>query len=206
MGTPGPPQGETYDRLAARYDRLIRPLERMGLARLRAAALGEVPEDARLLEVGAGTGANFRYYPRTSRGVASEPSGEMLKRACGKRASAPVEISLVQARAEQLPFNDGAFDAALATLVFCSVASPPRAFAELRRVVRAGGVVVLLEHVRPDGPLGYVFDALSRLTVAVFADHFNRRTAEEARRAGLRVTRVEKHLLGVVQLIVCRAV
>jgi hypothetical protein len=70
--------------------------------------------------------------------------------------------------------------------------------------VRAGGRVVLLEHVRPAGALGYAFDALSLLTVALMDDHFNRRTADEASRAGLEVLTVEKHLLGVVQLIVCR--
>ena len=149
------------------------------------------------------------FYPRATRAVASEPSGEMLKVARGKSARARVgdggarNISLVRARAEQLPFADGAFDAACATLVFCSVASPARAFAELRRVVRAGGTVVLLEHVRPAGLLGYAFDALSLLTVALFEDHFNRRTADEARAAGLRLLSVEKHLLGAVQIIVC---
>ena len=99
-----------------------------------------------------------------------------------------------------------AFDAALATLVFCSVASPAEVFGELRRVVRAGGVVSLVEHVRPRGVLGYAFDALSLLTVALFEDHFNRQTALEAERAGLRVERVEGHLLGAVQRIVCRVI
>ncbi len=193
-----------YDRVAARYDRLIRPLERWGLQRLRAAALGELSEGVHLLEVGAGTGANFRFYPPRSRGVASEPSSEMLNIAREKRDRATKSVRLVQARAEQLPFADRAFDAACATLVFCSVASPSRGFAELRRVVRAGGTVVLLEHVRPAGVLGYVFDALNRLTVALFEDHFNRRTADEARRAGLHLVRVEKHLFGIVQIIVCR--
>lgn len=196
-------QARIYDRLAAGYDRAISPLERWGLARLRAAALGELPEDARLLEVGAGTGANFRYYPRGARGVASEPSHEMIKLARAKQVAAP-RVRLAQARAEQLPFADHTFDAACATLVFCSVASPALAFKELRRVVRSGGKVVLLEHVRPAGLLGYLFDALSLLTVALFEDHFNRRTADEARRAGLTALRVERHLLGIVQIIVCR--
>lgn len=181
----------------------MRPLERLGLERLRAATLREMPEGARLLEVGAGTGANFRFYPRQARGAASELSREMLLRARDK-SERPRGVRLVQASAERLPFADGAFDAACATLVFCSVASPGAAFAELRRVVRKGGTVALLEHVRPPGALGYLFDALSVLTVALFEDHFNRRTADEARRAGLKVERIEEHLFGVVQIIVCR--
>jgi hypothetical protein len=69
--------------------------------------------------------------------------------------------------------------------------------------VRAGGRVVLLEHVRPPNPLGHVFDLISRLTVRLCDDHFNRRTADEARRAGLRIVGVEAHALGIIQLIVC---
>lgn len=192
-----------YDRFASRYDRAMRPMERMGLSRLRARVLAEIPEGARVLEVGAGTGLNFPFYPRACTPACVEPSREMLLRA-GSKSDMPSGALLVQARAEELPFGGGAFDAAFATLVFCSVASPASAFAELRRVVRVGGRVALLEHVRPWNPLGYVFDALTKLTVPLFEDHFNRRTAEEARRAGLKVERVENHLLGIVQLIVCR--
>ncbi|HYP53489.1 MAG TPA: class I SAM-dependent methyltransferase, partial [Pyrinomonadaceae bacterium] len=191
-----------YDRLAAGYDRATRPLERLGLAGLRAATLGELPEGARLLEVGAGTGGNFAYYPRGAAVVASELSGEMLKKASAKER--PEGVRLVRARAESLPFADASFDAAFATLVFCSVESPAEGLAELRRVVRPGGTVALLEHVRPEGLLGRLFDALSVVTVALLDDHFNRRTLDEARRAGLEPVKVKRHLFGVVQLIVCR--
>ena len=191
-----------YDRLAKDYERAMRPLERWGLARLRAATLRELPAGARLLEVGAGTGANFPFYPPEARGAASELSRAMLDIARTKRR--PRDVHLVQTAAERLPFADHTFDAAFATLVFCSVSSPAAAFRELRRVVRPGGTVALLEHVRPEGPLGYVFDALSKLTVALFEDHFNRRPAVEAERAGLRVVSVERHLFDVVQIIVCR--
>jgi ubiquinone/menaquinone biosynthesis C-methylase UbiE len=191
-----------YNRLAGRYDRAIAPLERRFLARWRAEALQELPPESRILEVGAGTGLNFPFYPRGARGVASELSCEMLKVARGK--SHPANVHLVQASAERLPFQDESFDAAFATLVFCSLTSPRDAFNELRRVVRPGGQIVLLEHVRPNGLLGYFFDALNVLTVALFDDHFNRRTAEEAERAGLQLLRVEPRALGIFNLIVCR--
>ena len=190
-----------YDRLAADYDRAMRPLERWLVARLRARAFAEIEEGAHIIEVGAGTGANFAHYPRGAKGACVELSLEMLKVARGK--ARPEGFALVGARAESLPFADATFDAAVATLVFCSVESPQKSFAELKRVVRAGGRVVLVEHVRPRGALGYVFDALSILTTRLLDDHFNRRTAEEALRAGLRVVRVDSHARGIVQLIVC---
>jgi ubiquinone/menaquinone biosynthesis C-methylase UbiE len=181
----------------------MRPLERRLLARLRAAAFAELPARGRLLEVGVGTGANFPFYPAGARTAGVEPSREMIEVA-RRKGDAPAGLRLVRARAERLPFAAATFDAAFAALVFCSVAEPVRALSELRRVVRAGGRVVLLEHVRPPGALGYVFDALSLLTVALLDDHFNRRTADAARRAGLSVERVERHALGIFQIIVCR--
>lgn len=192
----------TYDRFASHYDRLIAPLERKVLSHLRAQTLAALPENSRVLEVGAGTGLNFPFYPKGAHGVASELSCEMLKRARDKPH--PVDLHLVQNSAEQLPFSDASFDAAFATLVFCSVASPASAFAELLRVVRPGGMIALLEHVRPDGVLGWLFDGLSVLTVALLDDHFNRRTADDARRAGLELISIERRMLGIVNIIVCR--
>jgi ubiquinone/menaquinone biosynthesis C-methylase UbiE len=196
-----PTQPPIYDAFAPHYERAMRPLERLLLRRLRSAALRQIPSDSRLLEVGAGTGLNFAHYPPGAHGAATEPSRAMLLIARTKPC--PASISLVQTSAENLPFATGSFDAACATLVFCSVASPSQAFAELRRVVRPGGRIVLLEHVRPGGLLGHLFDALSFLTVRLFDDHFNRRTADTAKRAGLRLISVKRHALGIIQLIVC---
>jgi ubiquinone/menaquinone biosynthesis C-methylase UbiE len=187
--------------VAAHYDKAIGPLERRYLSRLRAEMFQALPEGCRLLEVGAGTGLNFAYYPKPAFGVATELSREMLLHAEAKER--PAGVHLVQNSAEQMPFPDASFDAACATLVFCSVVSPAAAFAELRRVVKPGGHIALLEHVRPPRLLGLVFDLLNLFTVALFHDHFNRRTSEEARRAGLQVKRVERRALGIINIIVC---
>ena len=199
-----PPVKARYDDLAPRYERAMRPLERWFLTRWRAETLAHLPADSRILEVGAGTGLNFRFYPRGAHGVASELSGEMLKIAAGK--SKPEGVCLTQNSAELMPFRDGTFDAAFATLVFCSVASPPKAFAELRRVVKPGGAIIMLEHVRPQGLLGPIFDLISLFTVWLFDDHCNRRTADEAQRAGLRLMRVEPRVQGIFNLIVLERV
>lgn len=191
-----------YDGIAPNYDAAIRPLQRWFLEGLRQKTFNWLPRDARLLEVGAGTGLNFVFYPPATKGVAAEPSREMLQIA--KDKDRPCGIRLVQSCAESLPFEDNSFDAAVATLVFCSVASPQRAFAELRRVVKSGGTILLLEHVRPNGVLGPIFDLVNRITVPLCDDHFNRRTVDDAQAAGLQLQRVEESLMGIMNIIACR--
>lgn len=191
-----------YDDVAPHYERVMTPFQRWFLVRLRAETLSHLPASSRILELGAGTGLNFVFYPPGTSGVASEISYEMLKIA--GRKEKPDEVQLVQSCAEILPFKDQSFDAAFATLVFCSIESPEKAFRELRRVVRPGGTVVLLEHVRPRSVLGPIFDFLNFFTFRLFKDRFNRQTAREAEQAGLTVTRVDEHLAGIINLIVCR--
>jgi len=191
----------TYNELAPKYEAISR-FEQRFFPTLRAEALSLLPTNARILEVGAGTGLNFIHYPAGASGVASEPNSEMLKLAREKQR--PSRVSLVQNCAEQLPFADDSFEAAFATLVFCSVASPPAAFAELRRVVRGGGKIILLDHVRPGGLLGPVFDVFNLFTVPLFDDHMNRRTSELAKVAGLEVVEVKRKAWGIVNLITCK--
>jgi ubiquinone/menaquinone biosynthesis C-methylase UbiE len=105
-----------------------------------------------------------------------------------------------------LPFAGNSFDAALATLVFCSLPQPENAFAELKRVVRNNGKIILLEHVRPSNPLGFAFDFINLFTAAVIKDHFNRQTAALAENSGLKITAIRKKAFGIVNLIVCEVV
>lgn len=193
---------QTYDRIAENYESAIKPLEKWFLKGLRVKLFSSLPAHGRILEIGAGTGLNFPLYPASVNGVATEPSYEMLRVAATKTPRAQIE--LMQCRAEKLPFIDSSFDAAFATLVFCSVTSQSQAFAELRRVVKKGGKVVLLDHVRPENILGPVADLLSLLTVPLFDDHFNRKTADRAREAGLKILEVEKRGLGIFNLISCQ--
>ncbi|MEZ5427428.1 MAG: methyltransferase domain-containing protein [Pyrinomonadaceae bacterium] len=192
----------TYDKIADRYDRAIAPLERMFLSEWRRETLDLLPENSELLEIGAGTGLNFRFYPKCRQSVAGEISCKMLGRARGKLPDDTV--SLVQTDAENLPFAVNSFDAAFATLVFCALPNPEKGLAELKRVVRHEGRIVLLEHVRPPGLRGYFFDLLNLVTAPLFDDHFNRRTADLAEKAGLKILEVRKKAFGVVNLIVCQ--
>lgn len=189
-----------YDKFAEKYDRSIAPFEKRFLAKWREETLSYLPENSRILEIGAGTGANFQFYPRCQNAVATDISFQMLAVAKSKSE----RIQIVQTSAENLPFAVNSFDAALATLVFCSIPQPEKAFAELRRVVRPNGRVIMLEHIRPPGLVGYFFDALNVLTVQLIEDHFNRRTAEIAENCGLKIERIERKAFGIVNLIICR--
>jgi ubiquinone/menaquinone biosynthesis C-methylase UbiE len=191
-----------YDKLAKGYDRAFAPFERRFLAGWRRETLSFLPKNSRILEIGAGTGANFEFYPDCKYAAASEISCKMLEYAREKTNS----IYLVRADAETLPFAENSFDAAFATLVFCSIPQPENAFTELRRVVKNGGVIVLLEHIRPPGFWGFAFDFLNVLTVALIEDHFNRQTAKIAETSGLKIVKIKEKAFGIVNLIVCEVV
>lgn len=189
-----------YDEFAKYYDRAFAPFEKRYLSAWRREALSHLPSHSVLLELGAGTGANFEFYPSFHTAVASEISIEMIRRAKPKSAG----HLLLQADAQDLPFDDYTFDAAFATLVFCTIPDPKRAFRELTRVVKPGGTIALLEHVRPTGIAGYFFDALSVATVALAGDHFDRETATIAESSGLGVVKLRKMAGGIFNIIVCR--
>ena len=101
-----------------------------------------------MLELGAGTGANLPYYGAgVGRLVLAEPDPSMRRRLERRLAGAAVTAEVVDAMAERLPFADAAFDTVVATLVLCTVADPAAALAEVRRVLRPEGALLLLEHV-----------------------------------------------------------
>ena len=139
-----------YERFSARiYDPFVWLGERRGMARRRRDLLGTA--QGRVLEVGAGTGLNVAHYPAgLDELVLSEPVASMarrLERRAAKQADRP---RVVVAPAERLPFPDDAFDTVVSTLVLCTVPSPDRALAEIRRVLKPGGALLFIEHVRSD--------------------------------------------------------
>ena len=188
-----------YDKFAKGYDKALAPFEKYFLNKWRAETLSYLPKNARILEIGAGTGLNFKHYPNCTHAVASEISIKMLEVAKTKTST----IELIQTNAENLPFPDNSFDAAFATLVFCSIPDTQKAFAELQRVLKDKDKIILLEHVRPKGLLGYIFDVLNLFTVAWFEDYFNRKTAKLAEESGLKILDVKSKALGIVNLIIC---
>ena len=133
------------------YPPLSRSMERHGFAEQRQRMLA--PTSGRVVEVGAGNGLNFAHYPAAVlEVVAVEPEDHLRDLAREAAALATVPVDVVDGVAEELPFPDGSFDAAVASLVLCSVEEPDRAAAELLRVLRPGGLLVFLEHVSSDSP------------------------------------------------------
>lgn len=125
------------------YDASMSFLEHTGLGRWREwLAGGTAP--GRVLDLGCGTGRNLPLFRAGVGAVGVDPCRETL----GKAARRAPGVPLVCARAEALPFRDGAFDTVVSGLVFCSVEDVPRGLAEVRRVLRPGGRLRMLEHVR----------------------------------------------------------
>lgn len=133
------------------YPRMAHALDRGGLTvqrhRLLAGLTGEV------IEIGAGHGANFAHYPTSvTRVLAVEPEPRLRALARSAAEQAPLAIDVVDGLAEDLPVADRRFDAAVFSLVLCSVPDPAAALREAHRVLVAGGKLRLLEHVRADTP------------------------------------------------------
>jgi ubiquinone/menaquinone biosynthesis C-methylase UbiE len=187
------PQEKGHRWFAAMYDRITGPGERRLLSKIRPRILGDL--QGRVLEIGVGTGASFEYYPSEAQVTGIEPDPYMLERARRRLAGLNVaNIELHQAPAEQLPFDDASFDHVVSTLVLCTVRDQPRALAEARRVLKPGGTLRFLEHVRNDesGFWGGVQDVITPVWRWFAAGcQPNRRTQRGIEQAGFRVEWVE---------------
>ncbi len=193
-----------YDRIAPVYDVIEWFTERTAFAAWRRQLWAGVPA-GRVLEVGVGTGKNLPFYPPGAQVIAIDLSERMLERARRRAAALGVPVDLRWMDVQHLEFPDAAFDAAVATFVFCSVPDPIAGLRELGRVVRPEGDIWLLEHMRVDRPfIGPLMDLLNSLVVRVTGANINRRTVENVRRAGLTPVSVKPLWGELVRLIHAR--
>jgi len=176
---------------AMTYDRQIAKAEEAGLRAMRQRLLADAV--GQVLEIGAGTGANLSCYgPEVESLTVTEPQVSMVRRLERKVSDRGAAAKVLRAPAEDLPFNDDAFDAAVSTLVLCGVDDQPRALRELRRVLRPGGRLLFLEHVRSDDPArARLQDRMNWLNRMLVMCDCNRSTLSTIEQVGFTVTSLE---------------
>jgi ubiquinone/menaquinone biosynthesis C-methylase UbiE len=176
--------------LAPIYDTMARKAEEEGLGTMREDLLSGA--DGRVLEIGGGTGANLRYYREPDALIVTEPEPAMLRRLRDKVREHASQAEVVQAPAEDLPFEDASFDTVVSTLVLCG-ADQEQSLREIRRVLRPGGRLLFLEHVRSDDPAFARFqDRMNWLNRFVVGCECNRQTLSAIEGAGFTVSQVEE--------------
>jgi ubiquinone/menaquinone biosynthesis C-methylase UbiE len=192
-----------YDESAGRYDRQIGFFERLlfggGREWVCSQARGEV------LEVAIGTGRNLPFYPKEVRLTGVELSPAMLELARARAKELGVEADLRVADAQALPFPDEAFDTVVMTLSLCTIPDDRKAFTEASRVLRPGGRLLLLEHVRSRvWPVRAVQRLLDPLFVRLEADHLLREPLDYLEYTSLEVERLERSKWGMVEKLSAR--
>ena len=190
---------DIYDRLAQRYDRVARSHT---LESLRSALFSQARGS--VLELGVGTGATFSHYPPIlSSLTALDVSSIMLHAAHTLALPLPFPVRLMQYDFQTLPFGDQSFDTVVSSLACCGIPDPARLFADVRRVLKPGGQLLALEHVRPPNSLlGAVSDLIDPVFDQVIGCHPNRRTPALLRAAGFEVRLQDRRLAGIVVSLV----
>lgn len=184
---------------AEQFDRGMRWLERWGIGHLRRELLHDVVGE--VLEVGAGTGANLPIYGRSAHTTLIDIKSDRLRLA--RQKSGKPDTAATCANAHNLPFASNQFDVVVGTLVFCSIPQPEVALAEIRRVLRPNGRLLLLEHTRGHGPISRRFtDWLHPLWFALQGEcHLNRETAVTVQNAGFTIEHSSVHGYGLLQMM-----
>ncbi len=178
------------------YDHAMAKTERDGLGAHRRALLAGAVGD--VLEIGAGTGVNLAYYGAGVRTLTlTEPEKPMIRRLEQRIRVRRPDATVLRAPAEDLPYDDESFDAVVSTLVLCTVDDQPRALRELRRVLRPGGRLLFIEHVRSDEEkLARLQDRMLPINRRIaHGCHCNRPTLDGIRDAGFEVTELGRDML-----------
>jgi ubiquinone/menaquinone biosynthesis C-methylase UbiE len=178
---------------AAVYDRFTAGAEAAGLRDHRQALLAGAR--GKVLEIGAGTGANLPFYgDAVERLICVEPEEPMARRLAQRIARHTRPTDIVASPAERLPLPDAHVDTVVSTLVLCTVTDQPQALAEIRRVLKPGGHLLFLEHVRSDDAKVAAWqDRLNGFNQFIaYGCHCNRATVEAIRRAGFTITSLKQ--------------
>jgi ubiquinone/menaquinone biosynthesis C-methylase UbiE len=192
-----------WDAYARRYDRDIRLCERLQFGDGREWVCGQAGGD--VLEVAVGSGRNLAHYPAGIRLTGVDFSPAMLALARGRAAELGRDVVLAEGDACRLPFPDAAFDTVVCTLGLCGIPDERVAIAEMRRVLRPGGRLLLLDHVGSPHPLiRWGQRLVERWTVRAIGDYQTRRPLPLVEAAGFVVERAQRLKAGTVERLVAR--
>lgn len=174
------------------YDRFTAGAEAAGLRTHRERLLRNAR--GRVLEIGAGTGANLPFYGDADSVTVAEPEAPMARRLARRIREQSRAIELIHAPAERLPVSDAQFDTVVSTLVLCTVPDQAAALRELRRVLKPGGALLFLEHVRSEDPALAVWqDRLNRVNrIIAHGCNCNRATVAAIAAAGFTITTLQR--------------
>ncbi len=185
---------------APQYDRTISFFERLLFSGGREWACSQA--HGAVLEVAAGTGRNLPHYPPDAQLTITDFSSDMLEIARRRARDLQRRADFAVEDAGSLSFPDARFDAVVCTLGLCSVPDDARAVAETARVLRPGGKLILLEHVRsPSGSVRFVQSLLNVPSVRFCCDHLTREPLDHLHTAGLEVSTLERSKLGIVERV-----
>lgn len=190
-----------YNRISSTYDQMEWFIEKYLFNKWRALLWGQIKGE-KILEIGVGTGKNIPHYPDSSSITAVDLSQGMMAKAISRAQELKREVDFHLMDVESLQYPDDSFDAAVATFVFCSVPFPIKGLEELGRVVKPGGDIWLLDHVRVNKPIiGPLMDLFNPVIVRMMGANINRRTEENVRQAGLKIHSVTNLKGELVKLI-----
>lgn len=190
-----------WDRYAPRYDRQIRVSERLLFPDGRSWACTRASGD--VLEIAVGTGLNLPCYPRGIAFTGVDLSPAMLAIARDRARGLGMAVDLREASADALPFADASFDTVVCTISLCNVPDDRAAIAEMYRVLRPGGRLILLDHVASDRLWVRVIERLLEpLTLRLNGDYLTRRPLPLVAAAGFAIERSERLKVGIIERLV----
>ena len=188
-----------WEREAAGYDKRIGWIERRWLGEDNRPWACSRARGA-VLEVAVGTGLNLPYYDRGVRLTGIDLSPAMLEVARRRASELGRSAELLEADAHHLPFPDEMFDSAVCTLSLCNIPDPDRAVAEMNRVLKPGGALLLVDHIGSTSrPIFWIQKAIELLTKRLESEYLTRRPLVYVERHGLVVSERDRFRLGIIE-------
>lgn len=191
---------DKYNKNAARFNRHIWAIESLFLRKYRKCLVKLAR--GKTLEIAVGTGVNLPYYDETCEITGIDISEKMLAEARKVSQTIDVPVTLVEMDAESLSFENDAYDTVLTTLSLCTIIEPEAALAEMKRVLKPDGILLLIEHVVcANSILHKIQDFLTPYFRKHLGCNLNRDTVSLIEKAGFKIDRIESRLWGIFKII-----